>query len=154
MRRQQALVSIAWLCYVVAWFLPVAEEGVRLPQGLPGWEAFRVAACALWPYEIFSTHYPGLCLISAATTLMFLPFSLWAVLSGSHVLRRASAWVAAIAFVVNAHFYVLVGPERKDFRIGYFLWWFAFLLMAFGLFALSPREGRKIESRNESTASA
>jgi hypothetical protein len=74
--------------------------------------------------------------------------------SGSRALRRTSAWVAAIAFVINAHFYVLVGPERKDFRIGYFLWWFAFLLLAIGLFALSPRGARKFESRNESTASA
>jgi hypothetical protein len=155
MRRQQALISIAWLCYVVAWFFPVAEEGVRFPQALPGWEAFRVAACAVWPYESFSTHYPVLCLISALSTLVFIPVSVWAALSRSRALRRTSAWVAAIAFVINAHFYVLVGSERKDFRIGYFLWWFSFLLMAIGLFALSPREARKIESRrNESMASA
>jgi hypothetical protein len=149
MRKQQALVSSAWLLYVVAWFLPVADGGVTLPHGVPGWEAFRVAMCALWPYESYHTDYPVLCIISAATTLLFLPVSLWAVLSGSHALRRASAWVATFAFVVNAHFFVLLGPERKDLRIGYFLWLFSFLLMAFGLFALSP-EAHKSEGRTES----
>ena len=73
MRRPQALVSAAWLIYVLAWFLPVAEEGVKFPNGLPGWEAFRVAMCAVWPYETFTTHFPVLCSISAATTLVFLP---------------------------------------------------------------------------------
>lgn len=154
MRTPQALVSAAWLCYVVAWFLPVAEEGVKFPKGLPGWEAFRVATCAVWPYESFSTNHPVLCLISAASTLVFMPVSVWAVFSGSHALRRVSAWVVTFAFVVNAHFYILSGSERKDFRVGYFLWWFSFLLMAFGLFALSTREAQKSERRNEAAANA
>jgi len=154
MRRQQALVSTAWLVHVVAWFLPVVKGGITFPQGLPGWQAFRVAACAVWPYEGFSTDYAVLCVISAATTLVFIPGSVWVVLSGSHALRRTSAWVATFAFVVNAHWYVLFGSDRKDLRIGYFLWWFSFLLMAFGLFALSPREAHESDSRTNSTERA
>jgi len=146
MRRQQALVSIAWLVHVAAWFLPVVKGGVTFPQGLPGWQAFRVAACAVWPYEGISTDYPVLCAISAATTLVFISGSVWVVLNGSHALRRASAWVATSAFVVNAHWYVLFGSDRKDLRIGYFLWWLSFLLMAFGLFALSPRDSQSLPS--------
>lgn len=142
MQRQNALllVSTAWLVHVVAWFLPVVKGEVTFPQGLPGWQAFRVAACAVWPYEGLSTDYPVLCVISAATTLVFIPGSVWVVLSGSHALRRASAWVATGAFVVNAHWYVLFGSDRKDLRIGYFLWWLSFLLVALGLFVLSSQK--------------
>src|SRR5215469_5087373 len=48
-RRQQLLIWAAWLVYVAAWFFPVVKEGVTLPDGLPGWQAFRVAASAVWP---------------------------------------------------------------------------------------------------------
>jgi hypothetical protein len=82
--------------------------------------------------------------ISAVTTLLFFPGSLWAVRSGSRTLRRAFAWVAVCAFVVNAHWYVLYGSSaRQDLRIGYFLWWLSFLLLALGLFDLSRPEAGK-----------
>ena len=38
------------------------------------------------------------------------------------------------SFVVNAHWYVLYGGSaRQDLRIGFFLWWLSFLLVALGL---------------------
>jgi hypothetical protein len=143
-RRQQLLIWAAWLVYVAAWFVPVVKEGVTLPDGLPGWQAFRVAASAVWPLQDFTIdkwYKAVLFTVSAITTLLFFPGSVWAVWSGSRVLRRASAWVATAAFVVNAHWYVLYGGSaREDLRIGYFFWWLSFLLMALGLFDLSRRE--------------
>ena len=143
MRRQQLLIWAAWLVHVVAWFLPVVKEGVTLPQGLPGWQAFRVAASAVWPLPdvtLDKWYKAVLFTMSAVSTLLFFPGSVWAVWSGSRALRRASAWVAAFAFVVNAHWYVFYGPDRKDLMIGYFLWWLSFLLLALGLLDLSRRE--------------
>ena len=144
MQRQQLLISAAWVAYVAAWFLPVVTEGVTLPDGLPGWQAFRVAASAVWPQPdvtIDQWYKAVLFTISAVTTLLFFPGSVWAVWRGPRALRRASAWVAACAFVVNAHWYVLYGGSaRQDLRIGYFLWWLSFLLVTLGLFDLSRRE--------------
>jgi len=144
MRTHRLLIWAAWLVFTAAWFLPVVKEGVTLPQGLPGWQAFRVAASAVWPLAdvtIDQWYKAVLFTISAVTTLLFLPGSWWAVWSGSRALRRASAWVATSAVVVNAHWYVLYGRSpREDLRIGYFLWWFSFLLMALGLFDLSRRD--------------
>ena len=143
MRRQQHLMWAAWLVYTAAWFLPVVKEGVTLPDGLPGWQAFRVAASAVWPLPdvtIDKWYKAALFTVSAITTLLFFPGSVWAVSRGSRSLRRASAWVATSAFVVNAHWYVLYGGSaRLDLRIGYFLWWWSFLLVALGLFDLSRR---------------
>ena len=144
MRRHRLLIWAAWLVYVAAWFLPVVREGVTSPSGLPGWQAFRVAASAVWPLQdvtIDKWYKSVLFTVSTITTLLFIPGSAWAVWSGSRALRRASAWVATFAFVVNAHWYVLYGGSaREDLRIGYFLWWVSFLLVALGLFDLSRRD--------------
>lgn len=133
------MIACAWLLHATAWFLPVVKEGVTLPQGLPGWQAFRVAACAVWPYEGF--HFEEwynvvLSTVSAVTTLLFFA-SVWVVLSGSRKLHRVSTWIAAFAFMVNAHWYVRFGSDRMDLRAGYFLWWLSFMLLALGLFDLS-----------------
>lgn len=140
MRKPYPLISSAWLLHAVAWFLPVETDGVTFPHGLPGWQAFRVAASAVWPYDDFHAdtwYYATLSTISALTTPLFIFGSAWVVLNGTHVMRRTSAWIATFAFIVNAHWYVLSG--RKDLKIGYFLWWLSFLLVAVGLFALSPQ---------------
>jgi hypothetical protein len=78
--------------------------------------------------------------LSAATTLLLVLGSVWVVWGGSRTLRRASAWIAAFAFIINAHWVLRLGSDRFALRIGYFLWWFSFLLLAIGLFQLStPR---------------
>ena len=74
--------------------------------------------------------------MSAVATLLFILGSVWVVWLGSRAVRRVSAWVAASAFVINAHWcvFVFLGADPKDLKIGYFLWWFSFLLLAIGLF--------------------
>lgn len=142
MRTPRFLIAGAWLVHAAAWFLPVEKQGVRLPQGLPGWQAFRVAACVVWPYEGWSIegwYNIVLSTMSAATTLLFVLGSVWVVWAGSRAVRRASAWIATAAFIVNAHWFLRFGSDRFDLRIGYFLWWFSFLLLAIGLFHLSRR---------------
>jgi hypothetical protein len=138
MKRPRIFIAGAWLLQVVAWFLPVVKEGVTFPQGLPGSQAFRVAACAVWPYEGWSIegwYNAVLSTVSAVTTVLFLLGSIWIILRGSRRLRHASAWIAASAFVVNAHWCVRIGSNRiPGLRIGYFLWWLPFMLLALGLF--------------------
>jgi hypothetical protein len=143
MRRPYLLISGAWFVHAIAWFLPIIKDGAQFPHGLPGWQAFLVAACALWPYENFKFdqwYNAVLSTISAATTLLFIFGSAGVVWHGSLRLRRVSAWIATSAFIINAHWYVLFGSDRKDLGIGYFPWWLSFLLFAFGLFDLSRRK--------------
>jgi len=142
MRKAHSVLAAAFLVHAAAWLLPVVKEGVTLPQGLPGWQAFRVAACAVWPYERFKIdewYYVALSTMSAATTILFVLGAGWVVAFGARRLRRASAWIAALAFVVNAHWVIRFGSDRTDLRIGYFLWWFSFILLALGFFRISGR---------------
>lgn len=140
MTKTRFLIGGAWLVYIAAWFLPVVKEGVTFPQGVPGWQAFRVAACAVWPYEGFSIdgwYNVVLSTVSAITTLFFVIGSVWATLTRLPAMRRAFAWAAALGFIINAHWVVRFGSNRLDLRIGYFLWWFSFIFLALGLFQLS-----------------
>ncbi|HTZ49348.1 MAG TPA: hypothetical protein VMH20_17290 [Verrucomicrobiae bacterium] len=149
MKKLHPLIWAAWLTHAVAWFLPVIGEGTTLPQGLPGWQAFRVAFCAVWPYrdaQFEHWYNTVLCTISAVTTPLFIFGSVWLVWFGSRRVRLVSAWIAVAAFVINAQWYLFVsfGPTPNDLKIGYFLWWLSFLLLAWGLFAMSsskPQDG-------------
>ena len=40
MKKVQRPIAIAFPVHAVAWFLPVAKDGVTFPDGLPGWQAF------------------------------------------------------------------------------------------------------------------
>ena len=149
MKRRRLLIWAAWVTHAVAWFLPVEAEGTTFSHGLPGWQAFRVASCAVWRCEDikFEHGYDAvLAAISAATTLLFILGSVGVVWFGSRTVRLASAWIAAIAFAINAHWYIFFGADRKDLRAGYFLWWFSFLLLALALFDLS---GTKLNKRSQ-----
>ena len=143
--RKLQIVLIAWALHAAAWFLPVIKGGETFPSGLPGWQAFRVAACAIWPYAGFhfdAWYYAALGTASAVTTLLFIFVSPWIALGGSRSLRRVSGWASSVAFVLNVHWFVLFGSDRSDLRTGYFLWWLSFALLAAGFFASLKGEGR------------
>ena len=140
MKNARWFISGSWVVHLTAWFLPIAKEGVTFPQGLPGWQAFRVALCTVWPYEgvgIDGWYNVVLCIASAVTTLLFVFGSVWVALLGSRLVRRVSAWIATSCFVLNAHWVVRFGSDRLDLRVGYFLWWFSFILLGIGLFRVS-----------------
>jgi hypothetical protein len=136
MRRPHVLILAAWLLQVTAWFLPAAEVfGLELP----GWDAFWVTLGSVLPsWDAGSTWY-GLVLagISVIATLLFILGSPWVVLRGSRSLRRTSAWAAGAAFVFNAHWWALGDLGWRGLKIGYFLWWFSFAVIALGLFDLA-----------------
>jgi hypothetical protein len=142
MKTARLLISSAWVVHLTAWFLPIDKEGVTLPQGLPGWQAFQVASCAVWRYEGFGIdgwYNVLLCTVSAVTTLLFVLGSVWVVLLGSRPVRRVSAWIAASSFVLNAHWVVRFGSARLERMNLAFAWrWARELRMCFASCLLPP----------------
>ena len=109
MKKPYLLISTAWLLHFVAWFLRVIKPGEFRPA-IPGWQAFRYAACGVWAckgVQFDAWYYAVLSTISAITTLFFILASPWVVLRGSRSLRRGFAWAAATAFIFNAHWIVI-----------------------------------------------
>jgi hypothetical protein len=144
-RKVNLSVLAAWVLHLAAWFLPVVKaQDIR--GAIVGWRAFRLAACGVWPcegVEFQGAIYAVLATISVITTLLFLLCSPWIVLRGSRTVQKSSAWLAAAAFVFNAHWIVIFGAQRSLLTIGYFLWWSSFLLLAIGLFRLPETKERR-----------
>jgi hypothetical protein len=78
------------------------------------------------------------------TTLIFVVGSPLVVFRGSSSVQRTAAWVAAAAFVFNAHWYVFGELERSELRIGYFLWLLSFAILALGLFDLARQNNAEL----------
>ena len=136
MKKAHLLIAAAFLVHAVAWLLPVEKDGVTLPDGLPGWQAFLVAAGEWRAWRTDPSYFVVLAVTSAVTTILFVLGAGWVVALRSRMLRRVSAWIAACAFIINAH-WVLEFHPVSNLRVGYFLWWASFLLLAIGLFFLS-----------------
>ena len=146
MKKAHLLIAAAFLVHAAAWLLPVVKEGVTLPDGLPGWQAFEMAAFEVNKGRIEPWYFLVLPTISAVTTIFFVLGAGWVVAIRSRILRRASAWFAACAFIINAQWVLWSGPDRFNLRAGYFLWWFSFLLLAIGLFDLSKSKAQSMAS--------
>jgi hypothetical protein len=125
-----------WVTQQRGFFLSKGRGLVRLPEGLPGWQAFRFASGAYNGTSHDPWYSALLPTLSAVTTILFIFGSPWVALRGSRSTRHASAWAAAAAFIVNAQWYLFWDP-RSDLMMGYFLWWFSFVLLAAGLFDLT-----------------
>lgn len=144
MKKVHLLIAAAFLVHAVAWLLPVVKDGVTLPDGLPGWQAFAMAASEVNKGKIDPWYFVVLSTISSVTTILFVLGAGWVVAIRSRILRRVSAWIAACAFIINAHWvlwWFVSRPDGFNLRVGYFLWWASFLLLAIGLFLLSDRMG-------------
>ena len=131
MRRLQ--LPIIWLLFGLAWLLPVHKDGVRFPESVPGWEAFRVAAAPIWPYEgvAYDAWWGALlAVLSAGTNLVM--FCTLGIRRRSVSFRRWLAGISAGAFAVNAQWLVW-NTELADLRIGYYLWWLSFLALGASL---------------------
>lgn len=136
MKKAHLLIAAAFFVHAVAWLLPVEKDGVTLPDGLPGLQAFLFAAGAWHEWRTDPSYFVVLSVMSAVTTILFVLGAGWVVAIRSRRLRRVSAWIAACAFIINAH-WVRGFDSGRGLRIGYFLWWVSFLLLAIGLFRLS-----------------
>jgi hypothetical protein len=152
MRKPNLLILAAWIVHVASWFLPVTKVP-DLNAPVPGWKAFRLAACGVWPCEgiqFQSILHKVLATTSVMTTLFFILCSLfilcspWVVLRGSAKGLRFAASAAAAAFIFNIHWIVIFASVGAKLTIGYFLWWFSFLLLAIGLFRLPEIKKREL----------
>jgi hypothetical protein len=141
MRRPGRLIASAWLIHFLAWFAPVHEYGmVRFPGGLPGWEALRVAFNPIWPYNGPSPiHWYGAVLASSsALTNLVILASIPVVLRSSSLMRTRLAWIALGSGVINALW--MLDDGRAVLRLGYYLWWASFIVLAAGLFRMDRGE--------------
>jgi hypothetical protein len=118
---------------VAGWVLPAVYNEA-------GWRAFRAALSPLWPYEGFRLD-PGLLLVlsvaSALSNGLFVALALTLVLRERRA--RVVLWLAAAATLLNLHWPISMGDERRLLEAGFFVWVSSFALLALAaFFALRP----------------
>jgi hypothetical protein len=121
---------------VLGWLLPAVYNEA-------GWRAFRAALSPLWPYEGFRLD-PGLLLVlsvaSALSNVLFAALAITLVLRENRA--RLVLWLAAAATILNLHWPISMGDERRLLEPGFFVWVGSFALLALAaFFALRPARG-------------
>jgi hypothetical protein len=132
MNASRVALFAAIVANVLGWVLPVVYDD-------RGWQAFRVALSPLWPYEDFRIE-PGFLLVlsvaSALTNVLFVVLAILLVLREGRV--KAVLWVAAGATLLNLHWPISMGGERRLLETGYFVWVCSFALLALAAFLARP----------------
>jgi len=134
MPRANRIVRLAWLIYAIAWVVPVHRNGDRLPEVLPGWQAFRVAMNPVWPYDGDSSSefsYWGLLSVASALSNIVMVASVPIMLRGTSRQRVVLAWGAFAAVLLNAQW--VIAKDWTNLRVGYYLWWASFLVVGVAL---------------------
>jgi hypothetical protein len=136
MNASRATLIAAVVANVLGWVLPVVYDD-------RGWQAFRVALSPLWPYEDFKIE-PGFLLVlsvaSALTNLLFVGLAAALLLRADGA--RAVLWAAAGATLLNLHWPISMGAERRLLESGYFIWVASFALLALAAFLAVPTRRR------------
>jgi hypothetical protein len=138
MRRSYLLIALAWLLNASAWFLPAVTGlyGGKIGPTIDGVGAFVMAFSAVIPGNRDAGYYRLLAIVSVLTSLLFVIGSPWVLLRGTPAIKRFSAWVAAIAFFFNAHWY----GWDLGLGIGYYFWWSSFAVLSVGFLDLTRRK--------------
>ena len=129
-RTTIGLVGVA-LIYVLAWLVPVMEDGTTLTRGgVPGWEALRLALLPVIPYGGITGDRSPLSLvgvISALTNVLFIAsFTLLALHPRKPHRRLFWGLVAGL----DNTFWFLISDERGSLLVGYYLWLGSFVALA------------------------
>ena len=150
MRRPRLLVSGAWLFHGAAWFLPVVTRiaGGRIGPPIRGWQAFLIASSAAWEGDS-SWYGVVLAVLSVITTILFIVGSPWVMFRGTRSVLRPSAWGAGAAFFLNAHWLLGTDGWTSGLGIGYFLWWWSFILLSLGLFDLAGQNDAAVAAHSQ-----
>ena len=134
MNASRAALLAAIVANVLGWILPVVYDN-------RGWVAFRVALSPIWPYDDFKIEPGPLLVLSVAsglTNVLFVALALMLVLRESSA--RVVLFAAAAATLLNLHWPISMGSERRLLESGYFIWVCSFALLALAAFlAARPR---------------
>lgn len=123
------MLCAAVVAHALSWSLPVIDD-------YRGWQAFRVALTPIVPYDDFSSggvwYERVLSIASGLTNVLFLAALLALATARARWLPVSTRGLIAAA-VLNLYWFVMMGDDRGELRIGYYLWVGSFLVLAAAL---------------------
>ena len=112
--------------------------------GVPGWEAFRLALSPFWPYQ-GSGGGRGVLDVLGALSALTNVWLIWAAVvlaARRERLRPVALWGLALSVPLNAIWFVFM-DDRAGFRIGYYAWLGAFMVLAVAASSLARAAARQ-----------
>jgi len=128
MTASRAALLAAIVANVLGWLLPAFYNE-------SGWKAFVLALSPLWDYENFrdqSFFLIALIVASALTNVLF--WVLAVLLVRKQERAKPILWAAAAATLLNLHWPISMGDERRLLENGFFVWVSSFALLALAAF--------------------
>jgi hypothetical protein len=135
--QQRVRFALGLVLYGLAWFLPVHRDGVTLPAGLPGWQAFVLALSPLWESNESASWFGAALFVASAATNGLVLVLLIAWQRRNVRALRVLGWTCLASILVNAQWIPWDGIA--NLRIGYFMWWLSFAVL--GVVCLRYQEG-------------
>ena len=127
MTRASAVLIVAGCAYLLSWFLPVTD-------GFPGWQAFRAALSPIWPVDTYGhqgPYYAAFFIASAFTNVVFVAL-LVDLATGRRLGLRPTVSILVVAMALNLYWLIVLGDDRADLRVGYYLWVCSFFFLIVG----------------------
>jgi hypothetical protein len=118
--------------------------GYLLPAAMNvrGWEAFVLALSPLWSFDDFAAEPAWFLILIVASALTNALFIALAGLLWRGRKPHAVLWAAGASTLLNLHWVVTLGADRRYLETGYFLWICSFALLALAAF-LAARSVRR-----------
>jgi hypothetical protein len=134
--------------------VPVHKYGVSLATGgVPGWQAFRLALSPIWRLDNVQADSALAAVVATVSGLtnLLVPVAVVALLRVPRGTRtpRLLGWLLLGAAALNSTWFVL-GADRWELRIGYYLWVFSFLVLGIAALRHPCGHGSSDRPRNES----
>lgn len=124
------LCALSGVLFALSWFLPAAYTKGELVGGRTwGWQAFLFAFSPVLGNDMGGGLLLVTWMVTSAVSNVLLLATLALVVWRSQAVSRGLVWSLAGATLVNAYWFVL--PDmRPSLRVGYYLWFVAFVLGA------------------------
>jgi hypothetical protein len=127
MNASRATLLAAVVANALGWVLSAAMD-------IRGWEAFTLAMSPLWSSDDFGgepTWMLVLMVASAFTNVLFIGLAGLLLRAGT---PKVVLWTSAAATLLNLHWVITLGADRRYLASGYFIWICSFALLALSAF--------------------
>jgi hypothetical protein len=127
MKASRAVLIAAVAANVLGWVLPAIQD-------FRGWSAFGVALSPLWSAKDFQDEPVWLLILmvgSALTNVLFAGLAVGFLRGGQ---LKVVLWAAAAATLLDLHWVITLGSDRRYLEPGYFIWVCSFALLALAAF--------------------
>ena len=122
-----SLLIVGYVAYALAWLLPVRKDDFATYYG---WDAIQIALFPDPSPSSFSEWCQNVLFIASGLSNFVLAGIILEIIIDTGVLYPGVMTLLCVCALLNSRF--LFGKDRRHLRIGFYLWWLSFYVIALG----------------------